>query len=151
MKRVLTYGTFDLFHIGHLNILERLRGLGDYLAVAISTDEFNAVKGKQCVVSYAERAAIVSALRCVDEVIPEENWDQKAGDISRLKIDIFGMGHDWQGKFDHLAKYCEVVYLPRTEGVSTTELRTKISIKHNPLLDIRAKDELLAKLGAGPK
>lgn len=132
MKRVITYGTFDLFHIGHLNILERLRALGDYLVVGISTDEFNAQKGKQCVVSYAERAAIVSALRCVDEVIPEERWEQKADDVSRLKIDIFGMGSDWQGKFDDLSKYCQVVYLPRTEGVSTTELRTTISIKHNP-------------------
>jgi glycerol-3-phosphate cytidylyltransferase len=151
MKRVITYGTFDLFHIGHLNILERLRALGDSLAVGISTDEFNATKGKQCVVSYAERAAIVSALRCVDEVIPEENWEQKVNDIARLKIAVFGMGHDWQGKFDHLSKYCEVVYLPRTEGVSTTELRTKISIKHNPLIDMRAKKGTLAKARADLK
>lgn len=146
MKRVLTYGTFDLFHVGHLSILERLRGLGDHLSVGISTDQFNAKKGKVCVVSYAERVAIVSALRCVDEIIPEENWEQKVGDIKRLKIDIFGMGHDWQGKFDNLAKYCEVVYLPRTEGVSTTELRTKISMKHSPLLDPRAKKELPTKV-----
>jgi glycerol-3-phosphate cytidylyltransferase len=134
MKRVITYGTFDLFHIGHLNILERLRALGDHLVVAISTDDFNTIKNKQCVVPYAERARIVRALRCVDEVIPEENWEQKIDDITRLQINVFGMGSDWEGKFDHLAKHCDVVYLPRTEGISTTSLRTTISIKHNPLI-----------------
>jgi glycerol-3-phosphate cytidylyltransferase len=146
MKRVITYGTFDLFHIGHLNILERLRALGDQLVVAVSTDDFNTAKGKLCVVPYAERAAIVAALRCVDDVVPEENWEQKADDIARLNIGVFGMGDDWRGKFDHLAKYCEVVYLPRTEGVSTRELRSKISIKHNPLRDIR--DKRAPKAGA---
>ena len=135
MKRVITYGTFDLFHIGHLNILERLRAMGDHLVVAISTENFSALKGKKSVVSFAERARIVAALRCVDEVIPEENWEQKIGDIRRLNINLFGMGDDWNGKFDHLSKYCDVVYLPRTEGVSTTFLREKISISHNPFLD----------------
>jgi glycerol-3-phosphate cytidylyltransferase len=132
MKRVITYGTFDLFHIGHLNILERLRMLGDQLVVAVSTDEFNATKGKRSVVPFAERARIVSALKCVDEVIPENNWEQKIEDICSLKIAVFGMGHDWEGKFDFLKKHCEVVYLPRTEGVSTTHLRETISVKHNP-------------------
>jgi glycerol-3-phosphate cytidylyltransferase len=143
MKRVITYGTFDLFHIGHLNILERLRSLGDYLVVGISTDKFNAQKGKQCVVPYAERSAIVSALRCVDEIVPEERWEQKVDDVARFKIDIFGMGDDWKGKFDNLSKYCQVIYLPRTEGVSTTELQTKITIRHNTQL--RTGEGLLAK------
>src|SRR6202012_5942556 len=112
MKRVLTYGTFDLFHIGHLNILERLRALGDGLVVGISTDDFNHKKGKQCVVSYAERAAIVGALRCVDEIVPEENWEQKVDDIRRYGISTFGMGSDWQGKCDNRSKDGADVYLP---------------------------------------
>jgi glycerol-3-phosphate cytidylyltransferase len=127
MKRIITYGTFDLFHVGHLNLLERLRALGDHLTVGVSTDAFNDIKSKQCVVSYEERARIIAALRCVDAVIPEETWEQKPDDIRTLKIDVFGMGHDWAGRFDDLAQYCDIVYLPRTEGVSTTSLRTLIS------------------------
>ena len=127
MKRIITYGTFDLFHVGHLNLLERLRALGDHLTVGVSTDGFNDTKGKQCVVSYEDRARIIAALRCVDAIIPEETWEQKPNDIQSLKIDVFGMGHDWAGKFDDLTQYCDVVYLPRTEGVSTTSLRTLIS------------------------
>lgn len=126
MKRVLTYGTFDLLHIGHLNLLERLRAMGDHLTVAISTDEFNRIKGKRCVMPYDERIRLVAALRCVDAVIPETNWEQKPGDVQRLGIDVFGMGHDWEGKFDHLSAYCDVVYLPRTGGISTTILREVI-------------------------
>jgi glycerol-3-phosphate cytidylyltransferase len=131
MKRVITYGTFDLFHIGHLNILERLRGLGDQLIVAVSTDEFNATKGKQSVVPYAERARIIGGLKCVDMVIPENTWEQKPDDITNLNVSVFGMGDDWRGKFDHLSKYCEVIYLPRTEGVSTTHLRETISTERS--------------------
>lgn len=126
MKRVITYGTFDLFHVGHLNLLERLRGLGDHLTVAVSTDGFNALKHKVCSMPYEDRARIVGALRCVDAVIPEESWEQKAEDVRRLAIDIFGIGDDWRGRFDHLEAFCRVVYLPRTEGISTTDLKQSI-------------------------
>lgn len=127
MTRVLTYGTFDLLHIGHLNLLERLRALGDELYVAVSTDEFNHQKGKRCVVSFEDRIRLVSSLRCVDKAIPESTWDQKADDIQRLKIDVLGMGGDWVGKFDSMSAFCKVVYLPRTEGISTTFLRETIT------------------------
>ena len=121
MKRVITYGTFDLLHYGHINLLRRARALGDYLVVATSTDEFNKnMKNKICVQSYEERKSILESLRFVDLVIPEENWEQKIHDIKLYEIDIFCMGNDWQGKFDFLKPYCEVVYLPRTEGISTT-------------------------------
>ena len=123
MKRVITYGTFDLFHLGHLNILKRAKACGDYLVVAVSTDEFNAVKGKKCVYPYEHRAQIVEAIKFVDLVIPEENWEQKVEDIKKHKIDIFVMGDDWKGKFDFLSDYCELVYLPRTENVSTTQIK----------------------------
>jgi glycerol-3-phosphate cytidylyltransferase len=123
MKKVITYGTFDLFHIGHLNILRRSKALGDFLVVAVSTDEFNALKGKVCTYPYDQRAEIVRAIKFVDEVIPENNWEQKIEDIKSNGIDIFVMGDDWTGKFDFLKEYCEVVYLPRTEGISTTEIK----------------------------
>ncbi len=126
MRRILTYGTFDLLHIGHLNLLERLRALGDHLSVAVSTDEFNHTKGKKCVVSFEERIRLVSALRCVDHAIPEMHWEQKVSDIKTLDIDVLGMGSDWMGKFDALREHCEVIYLPRTEGISTTFLRQVI-------------------------
>lgn len=129
MKKVITYGTFDLFHIGHLNILKRARELGDYLIVAVSTDEFNALKGKICTYPYSERAEIVKAIKYVDEVIPENNWEQKVNDIRDNNIDIFVMGDDWTGKFDFLKEHCEVVYLPRTEGISTTEIKN--GLKNN--------------------
>lgn len=123
MKKVITYGTFDLFHYGHLEILRRSRELGDYLIVAVSTDEFNLnAKSKRCVYPYEERAAIVSAIRYVDEVIPESSWDQKKHDIQRLNVDVFVMGNDWEGRFDCLQEVCEVVYLPRTPGISSTEV-----------------------------
>lgn len=129
MKRVITYGTFDLFHIGHLNLLERLRKLGDHLTVAVSTDEFNMRKEKICSMPFADRARIVGALRCVDAVIPEETWEQKVDDIRTHGIAIFGMGHDWSGRFDFLEEHCQVVYLPRTEGISTTSLKEQIGEK----------------------
>jgi len=125
---VLTYGTFDLFHVGHLNLLNRLAALGDRLVVAVSTDEFNKGKGKQTIIPYADRAAIVAALEVVDEVIPEEAWDQKVRDIQEHHVDVFGMGHDWTGKFDDLEEHCEVVYLPRTEGISSSELKQLLSV-----------------------
>lgn len=127
MKKVITYGTFDLFHYGHLRILERAKGLGGYLVVAVSTDEFNRIKGKTCVYSYEHRARIVAAIRYVDEVIPERNWEQKLDDIREHNIDVFVMGDDWKGRFDNLSSICEVVYLPRTENISTTGIRDHIS------------------------
>lgn len=127
LRKVLTYGTFDLFHVGHVRLLERLRALGDHLTVAVSTDEFNGVKGKKTVVPYASRAEIVAALRCVDAVIPEHDWAQKAPDIQTHAIHVFGMGNDWEGKFDELKAYCEVVYLPRTEGISSTLVKTTLA------------------------
>ncbi|MEP4890016.1 MAG: adenylyltransferase/cytidyltransferase family protein [Aliiglaciecola sp.] len=127
MKTILTYGTFDLLHVGHVNLLERLRALGDKLIVGVSTDEFNLLKGKQCIYGYAERAKIVGALGCVDLVIPEHNWEQKSEDIKEYNIDIFGIGADWQGKFDELQTLCEVIYLPRTPSISTTSLKKALS------------------------
>ena len=121
--RVLTYGTFDLFHIGHLKLLQRLRALGDHLTVAVSTDEFNALKGKTSIVPYADRADIVANCRCVDAVIPEQSWDQKQKDVAKYAIDIFGMGDDWAGSFDELKEWCRVVYLPRTSGISSTGIK----------------------------
>lgn len=126
MKKVITYGTFDLFHVGHLRLLERLRRLGDHLTVGVSSDEFNAIKGKQSIVPYQDRAAIIRSLRCVDDVFPERTWDQKIQDVVSFGIDTFGMGEDWRGKFDFLAPFCNVIYLPRTDGISSTLLRQKI-------------------------
>lgn len=126
MTVALTYGTFDLFHVGHLRIIERTRDLCDRLVVGVSTDEFNALKGKRTAVPYADRAAIVRALRAVDEVVPEETWEQKPDDIRRFGADLLVMGNDWEGKFDHFRELCEVVYLPRTPGISTTELRGQV-------------------------
>lgn len=120
---VLTYGTFDLFHIGHLRLLQRLRKLGARLIVGVSTDDFNREKGKRTVIPFEDRIAIVSALECVDLAIPESSWEQKQLDIAKYQVDIFGMGDDWAGKFDHLVGPCEVVYLPRTNDVSSTDLK----------------------------
>lgn len=127
MKKVITYGTFDLFHIGHLNILKRAKELGDYLIVAVSSDAFNEIKGKKCVIPDYERMEIVKAIRYVDEVILEESWDQKVEDVKKYNIDTFVMGDDWKGQFDFLKKYCNVVYLPRTKGISTTQLKQGLS------------------------
>ena len=122
-KRVITYGTFDFLHIGHINILRRARALGEYLVVAVSTDAFNRIKHKQSYSSYEERKAIVEAIRYVDLVIPEHDWSQKVDDIKKYNIDVFVMGDDWKGEFDELQTYCEVVYLPRTEGISSTMIK----------------------------
>lgn len=130
MKKILTYGTFDLFHYGHLKILERAKALGDYLVVAVSTDEFNKIKGKKCAYPYEQRAQIVEAIKYVDKVIPEHNWEQKINDIKENEIDIFVMGSDWDGKFDELKDYCEVVYLKRTDDISTTEIKAHIKEHH---------------------
>jgi glycerol-3-phosphate cytidylyltransferase len=123
IKRVITYGTFDMFHIGHLELLKRIYELGDELIVAVSTDEFNDIKGKKTIIPYNQRAEIIKSLRYVDRVIPESSWHQKIDDIKKYDIDLFVMGDDWSGKFDFLKEYCEVLYLPRTEGISSTELK----------------------------
>lgn len=123
MKKVLTYGTFDLLHLGHINLLKRARELGDYLVVAVSTDDFNLLKHKESYHSYEERKRILEAIKYVDEVIPEENWNQKIEDVKNKNIDIFVMGNDWEGKFDFLRDYCEVIYLERTKGISTTKIK----------------------------
>jgi len=125
-KTVITYGTFDLFHIGHLKLLQRLSTLGDKLIVAVSTDEFNALKGKKTIIPYAQRAEIVENIKCVDMVIPEHDWEQKIKDVQKHHIDIFAIGNDWEGKFDFLKEYCEVVYLDRTDGISSTQLKNTL-------------------------
>lgn len=123
MKTVITYGTFDMFHIGHLRLLQRLKKMADRVIVAVSTDEFNSLKGKRSRIPYSDRVEIISSIKCVDLAIPEENWEQKSLDIEKYGVDIFAIGDDWSGKFDHLKSQCEVIYLPRTEGISSTDLR----------------------------
>lgn len=131
MNKVITYGTFDLLHTGHINILRRAKELGDYLIVAISSDEFNDIKGKKAYYSFEQRKAILEAIRYVDEVIPEDNWEQKMEDVKKHKIDTFVMGDDWEGKFDFLSDYCDVVYLPRTVGISTTKIKKDLKLSTN--------------------
>jgi glycerol-3-phosphate cytidylyltransferase len=121
--KVITYATYDLLHNGHIRLLKRAKKLGDYLIVGLSTDEFNEQKGKDCLKPYKQRLAVMEAIKYVDKVIPEKNWEQKIKDIKKYKIDIFVMGDDWKGKFDFLKKYCKVVYLKRTPDISTTLLK----------------------------
>ena len=123
MKKVITYWTFDLFHIWHLNILKRAKDYWDYLIVAVSTDEFNSVKWKSAYSNYEERKAIVESIKYVDEVIPEESWGQKLDNVRELNIDVFVMWDDWDWEFDFLKKFCEVIYLPRTDNISTTKIK----------------------------
>lgn len=131
MKKVITYGTFDLLHAGHINLLRRAKELGDYLIVVVSTDEFNwNEKQKRCYFSYEERKKLVEAVRYVDLVLPEENLEQKLSDIKEYKVDTFVMGDDWKEKFDFLKKYCDVIYLPRTEGISTTKIKQDLGFKN---------------------
>ncbi len=126
MKKVITYGTYDLLHPGHVNLLRRARALGDHLTVALSTDGFNALKAKQAFYTYEERKLVLEAVRYVDAVIPEDTWEQKRADVVAHGIHVFVMGDDWAGRFDDLAALCEVVYLPRTEGISTTQIRSEL-------------------------
>ena len=129
MKKVITYGTFDLLHAGHINLLRRAKELGDYLIVVVSTDEFNwEQKQKKCYFSYEERKKLAEAVRYVDLVIPETSWEQKINDVKEYHVDTFVMGDDWKGKFDFLKDYCEVVYLPRTEGISTTKIKEDLGL-----------------------
>ena len=124
MKKVITYGTFDLLHYGHINLLKRAKEYGDYLIVALSTDEFHwNSKQKKCYFSYEDRKKMLEAIRYVDLVIPEENWEQKTSDVKEFRVDTFVMGNDWEGKFDFLKDYCDVVYLPRTPEISTTQIK----------------------------
>jgi len=125
-KTVITYGTFDMFHIGHLKLLQRAKSLGERLIVGISTDEFNAQKGKKVLIPYEQRREIVANIKGVDLVIPEESWEQKIEDIKKYEVDTLVMGSDWKGKFDYLKEKCEVIYLPRTEDISTTELKKSL-------------------------
>ena len=130
MKRILTYGTFDLLHYGHINLLRRAKALGDYLVVACSTDEFNLGKGKKCYFSYEERKQLLESIRYVDLVIPEESWEQKANDVREYHIDTVVMGSDWEGseRFEYLKEICEVVYLPRTPEISTTQIKSDLGL-----------------------
>lgn len=126
MKKVITYGTFDMLHYGHINLLRRAKEMGDYLIVALSTDEFNGGKGKKCYFSYEQRKLLLEAIRYVDLVIPEETWEQKISDVKEFRVDVFCMGNDWQGKFDFLKGSCEVVYLERTPEISTTKIKSDL-------------------------
>jgi len=138
--RIITYGTFDMFHIGHLRLLERLKTMADEVVVAVSTDEFNELKGKKTLIPYEQRAEIVQAICYVDKVIPEESWEQKIDDVKQYAIDIFAIGEDWRGEFDFLEEYCEVVYLERTRNISTTELKKSL----NSFLSVPKKDLIKA-------
>ena len=131
MKRILTYGTFDLLHYGHIRLLKRAKALGDYLIVALSTEEFNELKGKKTYHNYETRKMMLEAIRYVDLVIPEENWEQKINDVEKYNVDIVVMGSDWAGsdKFEYLNDYCEVVYLDRTEGISTTKIKSDLKLQ----------------------
>ena len=131
MKTVITYGTFDLLHYGHIRLLKRAKALGDYLIVGLSTDEFNAIKNKKAYHPYEVRKEILEAIKYVDKIIPEENWEQKVDDIKKYNVDVLCMGNDWQDsdKFKDLSNYCEVVFLERTEGISTTKIKKDLELK----------------------
>ncbi|MBA2840133.1 glycerol-3-phosphate cytidylyltransferase [Methanococcus maripaludis] len=126
IKNVITYGTFDMFHLGHLRLLNRAKTFGDKLIVAVSTDEFNLSKGKKTLIPFEDRCEILKNIKSVDLVIPETSWDQKLQDVQIYEINTFVIGDDWTGKFDFLKKYCNVIYLPRTEGISSTDLKNKL-------------------------
>jgi len=148
-KTIITYGTFDMFHIGHLKLLQRLKEMADELIVAVSTDEFNRGKGKKVMIPYEQRAEIVANIKCVDKVIAENSWEQKVSDIQTYNVDIFAIGDDWEGKFDFLNEYCEVAYLPRTQDISTTQLKKSLtnfmSIPKEDIINAFEVIELLKK------
>ena len=131
MKRILTYGTYDMLHYGHIRLLKRAKALGDYLIVAVSTEEFNELKGKKTYHNYETRKKMLEAIRYVDLVIPEENWEQKINDVREFHVDTVVMGSDWAGsdKFEYLNDYCDVVYLDRTEGISTTKIKEDLKLQ----------------------
>ncbi|HBR98035.1 MAG TPA: glycerol-3-phosphate cytidylyltransferase [Gammaproteobacteria bacterium] len=126
-KHAITYGTFDMFHVGHLELIKRVSAYADKTTVAVSSDDFNEVKGKKTIIPFDQRAEIVQAIRYVDHVIPEHDWAQKPRDIAEHGIDVFIMGDDWRGKFDDLKSQCDVIYLPRTEGISSTKLKSALN------------------------
>lgn len=128
LKTIITYGTFDLLHKGHVRLLQRAASYGDKLIVGLSTDEFNAGKGKRAYTSFEDRKFMLEAIKYVDLVIPENSWDQKAFDIQKFNVDALVMGNDWTGQFDDLRQYCEVIYLPRTDGVSTTQIKQDLKL-----------------------
>lgn len=130
MQTVITYGTFDILHIGHINLLRRARELGDRLIVGLSTDEFNAGKHKTSLLDYENRKVVLESIRHVDLVIPEETWEQKIDDVKKYGVDIFVMGHDWEGKFDFLCEHCEVKYLPRTPDISSTSVKETLLVRN---------------------
>ena len=131
MRRVLTYGTYDLLHYGHIRLLKRAKALGDYLIVALSTEEFNELKGKKTYHNYETRKEMLEAIRYVDLVIPEENWEQKVDDVKKYNVDVVVMGGDWAGsdRFEYLREYCEVEYLDRTDGISTTKIKKDLGLQ----------------------
>jgi glycerol-3-phosphate cytidylyltransferase len=131
MEKVLTYGTFDLLHFGHINLLKRAKAVGDHLIVGLSTDKFNERKNKQAYHSFENRKMILESVRFVDEVIPENTWNQKIEDVIKHDIDIFVMGDDWEGHFDFLKKYCKVIYLPRTINISTSKIKNDLKVVEN--------------------
>ncbi|ASE37631.1 MULTISPECIES: glycerol-3-phosphate cytidylyltransferase [Staphylococcus] len=126
MRRVITYGTYDLLHYGHIELLRRAREMGDYLIVALSTDEFNRIKHKKSYYNFEQRKMMLESIRYVDLVIPEDGWGQKEKDVDRYEVDTFVMGHDWEGEFDFLKDKCDVIYLKRTEGISTTQIKREL-------------------------
>lgn len=125
---ILTYGTFDLLHKGHINLFSRAKKLGDVLVVGLSTDEFNREKGKRSYFTFSERYKLLRLVPSIDLIIPESSWEQKIDDINKYNIDIFVIGSDWTGKFDYLKDYCEVVYLPRTDNISSSQIK---EVTHN--------------------
>lgn len=147
MATVITYGTFDMFHVGHLNLLRRLSEMGDRVVVGVSTDEFNLGKGKKTLIPYEQRAQIVESIKYVDLVVPEESWEQKLSDVKTHEVDIFAIGDDWKGKFDFLTELCEVRYLERTKNISTTDLKKSLrSFLSIPQEDLSRAFEVLELL-----
>jgi len=127
MRTIITYGTFDILHVGHINLLRRARELGDQLIVGLSTDEFNGRKHKTSLLDYENRKVVLEAIRHVDLVIPEQTWEQKLEDVKKYGIDTFVIGDDWKGEFDFLGEFCRVVYLPRTADISSSSIKQTLA------------------------
>jgi glycerol-3-phosphate cytidylyltransferase len=145
-KTVITYGTFDLFHIGHLNLFRRLKEIGNYLVVGVSTDDFNQAKCKKSIIPFEQRIEIVRSIKYVDLAIPEKSWEQKLYDVKKYKVNIFAIGEDWKGKFEFLKEYCEVLYLPRTPGISSTDIRKLLNVLSVSKEDLLKAFEVLEQI-----